>query len=152
MGAEEFLYRLDPRKLEIVSGDLKCGFWDLRGCTLHRSPELFNSKDTNQNLDPQDEVNLDRSIASLNIRSIKDANAAGNMVGIGVGALAGLRFFGPLGAVAGAIAGQAVVGNRHEVVLEILLQDGRHFVAKMDKAVYERIKVIVGRDFSKTEN
>lgn len=137
MGAEDILYRLDPTKVRIISGDIAEGYWELRACSLVRSPELFSPA-----TDDLEQVDLDGQIQNLDIKNIKDANPTGNMVGIGIGALAGLRFFGPLGAIGGALIGSAVVGNRHEITVTVRLKSGRLFVASMDKDVYARLKLI----------
>ncbi len=142
MGAEDILYQLDPRKIRIVSGDVAAGYWELRGCVLKKSPELFKETETQNSTS---DVSLDQEIEKLNLLTIADANPAGNLLGIGVGALAGLRYFGPVGAVGGAVVGQLLVGNRHEVNLEVVLKDGRKFVTFMDKAVYMRFQTIAGR-------
>lgn len=141
MGAEDILYRLDPTKVRIVSGDIAEGYWDLRGCSLVRSPELFRIAVEGEAPAPE-QVDLDGQIQNLDIKNIKDANPTGNLIGIGVGALAGLRFFGPLGAIGGALVGSAVVGNRHEITVTVRLKNGRLFVASMDKDVYARLKLI----------
>ncbi len=142
MGAESILYKMDPRKIQVTQGDIQAGFWELSGCSLVRSPELFANPAKNEN----DCLQLDHNIAKLELKNIENANQTANMVGIGLGALAGLRFFGPIGAIGGAVAGQVIMGNRHELTVEILLQDGRHFTASMDKAVYERFRVISQKD------
>lgn len=144
MGAEDVLYRLDPRKIHVVSGDIDPGYWELQSYKLVKSPELFNTKDPKG---ASVEINLHNAIAKLDLQKIEDANPTANLVGIGVGALAGLRFFGLLGAVGGAVAGQMLAGNRHELTVEVLLQDGRHFIAQMDKNIYQRLKLIANRDF-----
>jgi hypothetical protein len=141
MGAEDILYRLDPTKVRIVSGDIAEGYWDLRGCSLVRSPELLRVAAEGEVPEPE-QVDLDGQIQNLDIKNIKDANPTGNLIGIGVGALAGLRFFGPLGAIGGALVGSALVGNRHEITVTVRLKNGRLFVASMDKDVYARLKLI----------
>lgn len=138
MGAEDILYRLDPTKVRAVSGDIGEGFWDLRGCSLVRSPELFGQEAETK----PEQIDLDGNIQNLDIKNIKEANPTGNWVGIGVGALAGMRFFGPLGAIGGAVLGSALVGNRQEITVTVRLKSGRVFVLSMDKDVYARLKLI----------
>jgi hypothetical protein len=140
MGAEDLLYRMDPKKIRVSSGDITHGYWELHSMKLERSSELF--KCSTAASCPSEEINLAGQITSLELKNIEDANPAANMVGIGVGALAGLRFFGPIGAIGGAVAGQLLVGNRHEVTVEVLLNDGRKFQATMDKSIYQRLKAI----------
>lgn len=139
MGAEDFLYKLDPTKIRVISGDIPLGFWGLHGCTLSQSPALF---DLGSNENSNSSIILDGEIAALGVENIADANPTGNLIGVGVGALAGLRFFGPIGAIGGAVAGQFLLGNRHEITLSVTLKDGRHFVAIMEKSVYQRFKLI----------
>ncbi|MBX9573647.1 MAG: hypothetical protein K2X77_32395 [Candidatus Obscuribacterales bacterium] len=137
MGPEDILYRLDPTKVRVVSGDIAEGYWELRACSLVRSPELFAPES-----ETREQIDLDGQIQNLDIKNIKDANPAGNWVGIGVGALTGLRFFGPLGAIGGAVLGNALVGNRHEITVTVRLKSGKMFVLSMDKDVYSRLKLI----------
>jgi len=142
MSAEDILYRMDPRKIHIISGDIAPGYWELHGSTLSASPQLLKPAQSNK----QQAIKLDRNIAKLDLKEIADSNPTANLVGIGVGALAGLRLFGPLGAIGGAVAGQIVMGNRHELTAEVLLQDGRQFTAQMDKNIFNRLKLIAERE------
>lgn len=142
MGAEDILYRLDPKKIKVISGDIPAGYWELHSCTLVKSSDLFKTSDV---IEAKQEINLDQAIAKLDVKNIEDANPTANLVGVGVGALAGLRFFGPIGAIGGAVAGQMLVGNRHEVTVNVQLTDGRQFVASMDKAVYQRLIAVHAR-------
>lgn len=138
MGAEDILYRLDPKKIRVISGDITSGYWELHSMKLERSGELFKSGSG----EALEEIKLDGQITSLELKNIEDANPTANMLGIGVGALAGLRFFGPIGAIGGAVAGQMLIGNRHEVSVDVHLNDGRKFHASMDKSVFQRLKAI----------
>ncbi len=142
MGAEDILYRLDPRKIRVESGDISAGYWELHSCVMQKSPELF--KETAAS-DACAELNLDQMIEKLEVKNVKDANPTGNMLGVGVGALAGLRYFGPVGAIGGAVAGHLLVGNRHEMHVDVLLRDGRRFTAYMDKDVFKRMQTIAAR-------
>jgi hypothetical protein len=147
MGAEEMFYSLDPRKICVLAGDIPAGYWELHGCIMERSPSLFKETETG----PANKLDLDQAIARVEMKAIKDGNPAASLVSVGVGALAGLRFFGPLGAVGGALVGQALAGNRHEVTVDVHLSDGRHFEAFMDKQIYQRLQTIAGRDKSGEE-
>ena len=138
MGAEDLLYRMDPKKIRVTTGDITPGYWELHSMKLERSGELFKSGSSS----PLEELDLNGAIEKMDVKTIEDANPGANMVGIGVGALAGLRFFGPIGAIGGAVAGQMLVGNRHDVTVDVQLSDGRKFQATMDKSIYQRLKTI----------
>lgn len=140
--AEDVLYRLDPRKIRVLSGDIPLGYWELHGCVMERSSEIFKNSESAA---AAASVNLDQAISKLDLKNVEDANPAANLVGIGVGAFAGLRFFGPIGAIGGAVLGQTLVGNRHEVNVDVHLSDGKQFCAVMDKSVYQRLKAIANR-------
>lgn len=142
MGAEDLLYRMDPKKIRVNTGDISLGYWELHSMKLERSSDLSEMFKPGESKTAKEEINLEGVISKLELKTIEDANPAANMVGIGVGALAGLRFFGPIGAIGGAVAGQMLVGNRHEVSVDVQLNDGRNFQATMDKAIYQRLKAI----------
>ena len=141
MGVEECFYRLDPRKIHVISGDVPAGYWDLHACVLERSGDMLkdaNAADVNR-------LDLDDQIETVELQDINNTSSTSNLIGLGVGALAGLRFFGPLGAIGGALAAQALVGNRHDVTVSVKLKDGRHFVASMDKNLHRRLQAIKSR-------
>jgi hypothetical protein len=138
MVAEDILYRFDPRKIKVLSGDIAEGYWELRGCVMHRVADLFKEAST----DADSRLDLDQQIASIAIETVDESNQACNLAGIGIGALAGFRFFGPLGALGGAVIGQTLMGNCAELKVEVQLKDGKSFVAQMDKNIHKRLKAI----------
>lgn len=140
MLAEDVLYRFDPRKVRLVSGDLPQGYWELHGCRLIRCRDMFDGSNTDSM-----EVNLDGCVKRLQLQKVADANPGANVLGVGVGALLGLRCCGRVGAITGAIAGQLLVGNRYDMTVKVHLTDGRHFVAHMDSAVYKRMQAVGAR-------
>lgn len=147
--AQDILYRFDARKIKIISGDIPAGYWELHSCILERCecPVGGSSAgaDSSSETSKDRKVDLDGIITRMSVKNVEDANPAANMLGVGVGALAGLRFFGPLGAIGGAVAGQMLVGNRHDVTVEVKLKNGTQFTATMDKNVYQRLQVVANR-------
>ena len=144
MVAEDILYRFDPRKIRVMSGDIAEGYWELRGCVMNRAADLFKEISS----DPASLLDLDQQIASIEIQTVEEANKACNLAGVGIGALAGFRILGPLGAIAGAVIGQSLMGNCAELKVEVELKDGRKFVAQMDKNIHKRLKAIAARHAS----
>jgi hypothetical protein len=142
MVAEQLFYCWDQRKISVESGDIPHGYWELRGCVLEQSPKIFDCHCAEK----VEKINLDNAIAKIELKSIKDPNQAANVLGVGAGAVLGLRFFGLLGAIGGALAGQALCGNRTEIAATVHLTDGRSFEATMEKNLYERLKAIAARN------
>ena len=149
MKAEDYFYRLDPRKVRIVSGDIPAGYWELHGCTLERSGKLFG--DAPAEIKPYDRLELDRNIKRIEVQEVPDPDYSSDLLGIGVGAFVGLRFLGPLGAIGGALAGHALMGNRQQQSVDVILHDGRRFSAIMDRNVFQRLKAIEMRSESSCE-
>lgn len=137
----DVLYRLDPRKIRVISGDVEGGYWELQSLSMVRSLKLFKEADK----DSSNVVSLDNAIEKLEIVNIENAHPAANIAGVAVGAWAGLRVFGPLGAIIGAVGAQALVGNRQEMTVEVQLVDGRKFVASMDTKLYKRFQALKAR-------
>ncbi len=140
MQAEDVIYRFDPRKIRVVSGDVPVGYWELRGCKLVRCRDVFDGS-TSDGM----ELDLDAKVKKLQLRKIADANPGANIVGVGLGALLGLRCCGRVGAITGAIAGQLLVGNRYDMTVDVHLTDGKQFLAHMDSAVYKRMQAVGAR-------
>ncbi|HEY9785586.1 MAG TPA: hypothetical protein V6D17_09315 [Candidatus Obscuribacterales bacterium] len=136
---EDLLYKLDSSKVRVIAGDLPEGYWDLNGSVLLQAPFFAFPGET---ITAQQSVELSGKIAKIDLKGVGDSNPVGAIIGTGIGAVTGFRFFGPLGAFAGAIAGHFISGNRKEVDVTCELSDGRKFVATMDPAIFQRLKEI----------
>jgi len=134
VGLEEIVYKLDPSKLKISSGDFAEGFWELKGSILMQLPSIPAVKDT-----ILDSIDLLDRIESLTNEGSTHPNPIGAIMTAGAGALTGLRFFGIPGAIGGAAAGHFLSGNRQELNVHCKLKDGRSFSAMMDPKMLERL-------------
>lgn len=144
MSVEDILKSMDKSRVRVLSGDLTAGYWSLRGTALVQSQELWCCKTSSVAEEPAP-VDLDGKITNLELMSVKDTNKMGGVAGVGLGAVAGYRFFGAMGLVGGAIAGHLLMGNRTEVRVTCTLADGRSFIAVMEPPVHERFTVIANR-------
>lgn len=140
MSAQDVVYRFDPRKMRVNSGDVPAGYWELHSCKLVRCSDLFGKKNVKR-----EEIDLAGRIKSVEIDGVDESSKGASMLGLGAGALVGFRLFGPIGAIGGALAGQALVGTRDEVNVTVQLNDGTSFSALMDKTIYERLKMVAQR-------
>jgi len=134
VGIEEIVYKLDPTKLKISSGDFAEGFWELKGSILMQLPSFPATKNT-----VLDSVDLTDKIESLRTEGTTHPNPIGSLMSAGAGALTGLRFFGIPGAIGGAAAGHILSGNKQELNVHCKLKDGRSFIAMMDPKMLERL-------------
>ncbi len=141
MGVENLLYRYDKTKFRVISGDVQYGYWSLDGYSLVRAPECCGSRNSTEN-----PINLERNILSVQVSEVGQANTTGSILGAGVGAMAGLRYYGFVGAIGGAFAGHFLGGGSPEIRVEVELTDGRKFVASMSPALYKRFSAIANRD------
>ena len=140
VGFENVINRYDKTKIQVVSGDLSAGFWSLDGFTLVRSSSCCGGSSATP-----ERIALQGALTKLVVKDLGQSHSTASIIGAGVGALAGLRFYGLVGAIGGAFAGHFLGGSRAEVSAEAELSDGRKFVATMDPSIFKRLAAIANR-------
>ncbi|MBY0549675.1 MAG: hypothetical protein K2W95_20525 [Candidatus Obscuribacterales bacterium] len=139
MGFENLLYRCDKNKIRIVSGDLQEGYWSLEGFCLVAAASCCGSPS------PAAKVELAGNLSRVNVKECRESNSIGAFVGTGAGAIVGLRYYGLPGAVGGALLGHLLSGNHAQVCADVVLLDGRSFVATMSSGIFTRLSAIANR-------
>lgn len=135
MVVENLLCKYDKNKIRIISGDIENGLWTLDGFSLVPAKGSAINK----------RIDLEQRISNIQLRDAKPTNSTGSILGAGVGALAGLRYYGVVGAIGGAFAGHFIGGGQTEVCVDIELTDGRKFAASMSPTMCKRLSAIANR-------
>jgi hypothetical protein len=131
MSWESLIYNHDESKIKVVAGDLAPGFWEISGSTLRCVVFEPNLK--------HDSVNLATSLKRLDVKDMMSQDMSEPLVGAGIGALLGLRFFGLVGAADGAAAGYFFTNPKNQVSATVELKDGRKFIAVMTPQQFQRL-------------
>lgn len=139
VGVENVFYRYDKTKIRVISGDVQEGFWSLDGFQLVKAPSCCGSAI------PTERIDLSGKIASVQLQDAKQSCPAGSIVGAGMGALAGLRYYGLVGALGGAFAGHFICGGSTEIHVNVEFVDGRKFLAVMSPGMFRRFTGIANR-------
>jgi len=124
----------DQTKIRVVAGDLPEGNWYLDGSRLKRSQVT--------GVTVSETIDLAQNIKLLDLRNYLAKDSTEPLMGAGIGALLGLRFFGLLGAAGGAIAGHFLTQKGPEVSISCELKDGRKFLAVVHPKMYDRLRSI----------
>ncbi|MGH9553892.1 MAG: hypothetical protein ACRD3W_31230 [Terriglobales bacterium] len=119
----------NQNRVKVIAGDVSGGFWDLDGSTLKRA----NSAVT-------EEMDLSNNVKKLELKDTLKKDDFEPLVGAGVGALLGLRFFGLIGAAVGGAAGHLLTQHKPEISVNVELGDGRKFLAVMTPAMFQNLQ------------
>lgn len=129
---DEFLNKTDLTRIRVIAGDIAEGTWQLQGMMLTMPGGLGT-----QVIEP---IDLKKTVKTIELKDQIQRDSIEPLVGAGVGALIGLRMFGPIGAAAGGVAGHFLTKPRTEVSVKFELIDGRKFIAAMHPQTYHTLK------------
>lgn len=142
MVVDNLVLQFDKRKIQIISGDLKSGLWQLDEFALVKADTCgkFRS-DTSAG----ERVELEGQVKSVEIEKVGQAGGTASALGAGAGAMAGLRFYGLPGAIGGALVGHFLAGGATVVRATVVMNDGRKFLAAMSPVQLKRLTAIANR-------